>query len=200
MALSLSLCLMSTNVFADRQEFNQPSQEVKNAIATAATNLGYDLSTQEGRKSFGDYLKSQRDSLAKSANIDLSTVEGRKKFGDQMKAKVDEIAKAQGFDMSTNEGRDSMEKYLASTGNLAYLRPEPKDHGGNQNNQGNANANGRQKRPDQNQGGQDQSQTQSQGQTQVGQQDRGMMPSMSQNQQQGNQQNNQQRPPLPQRH
>ena len=112
--LSVSIFLLAPLVFADRA-----------IAAAAATQLGYDLSSETGRKQFGDYLKTQRDTLAKSSNADLSTEDGRKKFGDSMKAHVDAVAKTQGFDMTTKEGRDSLEKYLVSTGDLSYLRPGP---------------------------------------------------------------------------
>ncbi len=122
----LALCLVSANSFANREEFNRPSNELETAISTAATGLGYDLSSKDGRKSFGDYLKTQKDALATSLGIDTSTEEGKKKMHEAVKSHVDSIAKEQGFDMSTQAGRDSLEKYLISKGEYAYLKPDKK--------------------------------------------------------------------------
>jgi hypothetical protein len=127
--MTLAICLVTVSAFANREQFNKPSGELASAIATAATGLGYDLSSGEGRKNFGDYLKAQKDTLATSMGIDMSTDEGRKKMHEAIKSHVNTVAKEQGFDMSTQAGRDSLEKYLVSKGEYAYLRPERKPHG-----------------------------------------------------------------------
>lgn len=124
--LHVAVMGLSLQTFANREDFNKPSKEFAEAIATTATTLGYDLSSKDGRKQFGDYLKTQRDTLATSLGIDLSTEEGRQKYKEAVKTHVNEVAKAQNFDLTTKEGRDALEKYLVSSGDLAYVRPEPK--------------------------------------------------------------------------
>lgn len=139
--LNLSVALLlgfARPAFADRGDFNQIPDSVKTALVNAATSLGYDLSTDAGRKSFGDYLKSQKDALATSQGFDMTTEEGRKAMHDYVKTQVDSIAAAQGFDMTTKEGRDALQAYLVSQGNYALLAPpgRPRDNQGGQNQAG----------------------------------------------------------------
>lgn len=91
----LALLIGTSKGFADRENFSAPSAELRTAIAAAATSLGYDLSTEDGRKAFMDNVKAHRD----------------------------EVAKAQNFDLTTQAGRDALEKYLVSSGDYASLVP-----------------------------------------------------------------------------
>lgn len=129
-AIQVAVVGLSLQSFAGRDDFNKPSKELAEAIGSAATTMGYDLSSKEGRKQFGDYMKTQRDTLATSLGIDMSTEEGRKKYHESVKTHVDEVAKSQNFDLTTKEGRDSLEKYFITNGEYAYVRPEPKEKRG----------------------------------------------------------------------
>ncbi len=135
MVSTVAICFLGNWASANRDDFNKPSAELAGAIAKAASGLGYDLSSEEGKKKFGDYLKSQKDTLATTMGIDMSTDEGRKKMHEAVKSHVDSVAQAQGFDMSTQAGRDSLEKYLVSTGDYAYLKPDRRQQGSQQGDQ-----------------------------------------------------------------
>ena len=117
---------------ADRKSFHQPSKEIKEAIAAEATKKGYDLSTEEGRKGFQDYMKEQRGIKAKELGLDLSTEEGRKAFKEAVKAQLEAIAKENNIDINTPEGRKSLDQQLISSGQLSLLpMPRgPKEKGG----------------------------------------------------------------------
>ena len=129
-AIQVAVAGLSLQSFAGREDFNKPSKELAESIAGAATTMGYDLSSKEGRKQFGDYMKTQRDTLATSLGIDMSTEEGRKKYHETVKTQMDEVAKAQNFDLTTKEGRDALEKYFITNGEYAYVRPDPKEKRG----------------------------------------------------------------------
>ncbi len=121
--LVLAVLIGTSQGYAGREDFNRPSEELRSAIATAATSLGYDLSTDDGRKQFGDYLKAARDKSATAAGADMNTDEGRKAYMQTVKAHREEVAKAQNFDMTTQTGRESLEKYLVSNGEYASMMP-----------------------------------------------------------------------------
>ena len=123
LVIHASVVSLSLHAFAGREDFNKPSKELADAIATSATSMGYDLSSKDGRKQFGDYMKTQRDTLATSLGIDMSTDEGRKKYHEAVKTHHAEVAAAQSIDLTTKEGKDALEKYLISTGDYAYVRP-----------------------------------------------------------------------------
>ena len=128
--LHVAVIGLSLQSFANREDFNKPSKQLAEAIATSATSMGYDLSSKDGRKQFGDYMKTQRDTLATSLGIDMATEEGRQKYKEAVKTHIDEVATAQKFDLTTKDGREALEKYLISSGEFAYVRPEPKEKHG----------------------------------------------------------------------
>lgn len=81
--LLLQLALLGSVAIANAEEANSSvasSHPHFRAIKKRALKQGYDLSTQEGRKAYHDYLKTKRIQKAAALGFDLTTPSGRKAY------------------------------------------------------------------------------------------------------------------------
>lgn len=114
---------LASSVQARRADFNQLPTEARERVAAQAAELGFDLSTEEGRRAFGDHMRDQREARAVELGFDLSTREGRQAFHENHRSQVEQIAETNGFDLSTPDGRQSLRSYLAENNQLGLLPP-----------------------------------------------------------------------------
>ena len=84
-ATVIGLIMTSSTVFAQNEDHTN-RDGAKEYTAKYAADLGYDLSTEAGRKQFGNFARTKVESIAKEQNIDLSAAEGKKKINEYLEA------------------------------------------------------------------------------------------------------------------
>ncbi len=91
--------------------WNKLPQERQAMVKERASNMGYDLTTEEGRTGFKQAMKDKRSEKATELGYDLATVEGREGFREHRQEQRKAHAAELGYDMSSKEGRSAFQEH-----------------------------------------------------------------------------------------
>lgn len=98
--------------------------EVLKVMGEKAQELGFDLTTKEGKDQFAKYMKKQRHEQAKKLGIKIDSPKGEKQFEARIEKELKKEAREQRADMSTPQGREKVVREMMKSGQLAFVPTE----------------------------------------------------------------------------